>query len=150
MAGRSGLGEPVAAQGLTGRPDGIERVGFGAVAAGSPLGPVQLHHLLGVGVQEAGQTSTVAASAFDCPDPLTWLVGCHLEQLLVPGRGGRHRHLGDDRASGRSHDRGSVGVFVGVDPDDELDEACQHVHRVDSLPGDDVDGSVRTGRTARL
>jgi hypothetical protein len=35
----------------------ILTVGLGAVAAGGPLGPVQLHHLLGVGVQEPGQAS---------------------------------------------------------------------------------------------
>jgi hypothetical protein len=39
-----------------------------------------------------------------------------------------------------------VGVFVGVDPDDELDGVCQHVHRVDSLAGDDVDG-IGPGRS---
>jgi hypothetical protein len=50
VAGRSGLGELVAAQGLTGGPGGIQRVGLGAVAAGGSLGPVQLHHLLGMGM----------------------------------------------------------------------------------------------------
>jgi hypothetical protein len=54
VAGRSGLGELVAAQGLTGRPDRIQRIGLGAVAAGGSLGPVQLHHLLAMSLEEAG------------------------------------------------------------------------------------------------
>jgi hypothetical protein len=49
LASRSRLGESVAAQGLASRPDGIQRVGLGAVAASGPLGPVQLHHLFVVG-----------------------------------------------------------------------------------------------------
>jgi hypothetical protein len=65
VAGRSGLGELVAAQGLTGGPGGVQRVGLGAVAAGGSLGPVQLHHSFGMGMQEPGQASTVAAGAFD-------------------------------------------------------------------------------------
>jgi len=68
------------------------------------------------------------------------LVGL-LQQLLVAGWGGRHGHLGDHRAGGRGYDRGGVGVLVGVDADDDLDGVCQHVHRVGSLPGDDVVGA---------
>jgi hypothetical protein len=69
-----------------------------------------------MGVQEASEAGPVAAGALDRPDPLAWLVVCQLEQLLVARRGGRHRRLGDDRAGGRGHDRGGVGVLVGVDP----------------------------------
>jgi hypothetical protein len=63
MSGRSGLGELVAAQGLTGGPGGVQRVGLGAVAAGGSLGPVQLHHLLGLGLQEPGQASNLPHSS---------------------------------------------------------------------------------------
>jgi hypothetical protein len=70
------------------------------------------------------------------------LVG-QAQQLPVAGLGRRHGRLGDHGAGGGRDDRGGVGVLVGVDADDDLDELCQHVHRVDSLPGDDVDGSVR-------
>jgi hypothetical protein len=52
LASRSGLGELVTTQRFAGGPGGIQRVGLGAVAAGGPLGPVQLHDLLGVGGQE--------------------------------------------------------------------------------------------------
>jgi hypothetical protein len=40
-------GELVAAQRLAGRPDRIQGVGLGAVAAGGPLGPVQRDHSFG-------------------------------------------------------------------------------------------------------
>jgi hypothetical protein len=46
-----------------------------------------------------------------------------LQQLLVAGRGGGNGHLLERRAGGGGHDRGGVGVFVGVDPDDELGAA---------------------------
>jgi hypothetical protein len=72
------------------------------------------------------------------------------QQLLVAGRSGRDADLGEDRTGGRSHDRRRVGVGVGVDPDDELDEVCQHRHALTPCPDVDVDGSVRTGRTAGL
>jgi hypothetical protein len=113
------------------------------VAAGGPLGPVQLHHLLGLALKEPGQASAVAAGAFDRPDPFARLAGRHLQQLLVAGWGGRHGHLGEDRAGGGGHDRGGVGVLVGVDPDDELDDLCQHRHGLTPWPDVDVDGMVR-------
>jgi hypothetical protein len=100
------------------------------VAAGGSLGPVQLHYLLGVGLQEPGQASTVAAGAFDRPHALARLLVGQCQQLAVAGRGGRHRCLGDHRTGGGGHDRSGVGVLVGVDPDDELDDLCQHGHRV--------------------
>jgi hypothetical protein len=44
--GRPGLGQLVTAQSLAGGPGRIQRVGLGPVAAGGPLGPIQLDHLL--------------------------------------------------------------------------------------------------------
>jgi hypothetical protein len=61
------------------------------------------------------------------PTPADRPAGRRAAAAAVAGRGGRHGRLLDDRAGG-----------------------CQHGHRVDSLPGDDVDGSVRTGDTAGL
>jgi hypothetical protein len=58
IAGGPWLGELVTAQRLAGRPDRIQGVGLGAVAAGSPPGPVQLYHLFGVGLQELGQLAS--------------------------------------------------------------------------------------------
>jgi hypothetical protein len=105
------------------------------MAAGGPLGPVQLHHPLGVGMEEPGQPGAVAAGALDRPHPLTMVLVGQLQQLAVAGRGGRHGCLGDHGTGGRGYDCGGVGVLVGVDPDDELDGVCQHVHCVSSLPG---------------
>jgi hypothetical protein len=110
------------------------------VAAGGSLGPVQLHHLLGMSGQEPGQAGAVAAGAFNRPDALAWLLLGQCQQLAVAGRGRRHRCLGDHRSSGGGHDRSGVGVLVGVDPDDELDGLCQHGHALTPLPGDDVTG----------
>jgi hypothetical protein len=120
------------------------------VAASGPLGPVQLHHLLGVSSQEAGQASTITAGALDRPHPLTVVSVGEPEQLLVAGRGGRHGHLLNECPGGRGHDRGGVGVFVGVDPDDELDDLCQHGHALTPCPETTWTGLVRTGRTAGL
>jgi hypothetical protein len=63
LASGTRLGELVAAQGLTGRPGGVQRIGLGAVAAGSSLGPVQLHHPLGLAMEEAGQAGAIATGA---------------------------------------------------------------------------------------
>jgi hypothetical protein len=110
------------------------------VAAGGSRGPVQLHHLLGVGMQEPGQAGAIAAGAFNRPDTLARLLLGQGQQLAVAGRSGRRRCLGDHRPGGGGDDRGGGGLLVGVDADDELDEVCQHVHRVDSVPGVDVRG----------
>jgi hypothetical protein len=56
------------------------------VAAGSPLGPIQLDHLLVIGVQEPGQASAVAASALNRPHALAWLLVGQCQQLAVAGR----------------------------------------------------------------
>jgi hypothetical protein len=145
--GGTRLGELLAAQGLTSGPGGIQGIGLGAVAAGGPLGPVQLHHLLSVAMEEAGQASAVAASALDRPHPPTIVSVGEPQQLLVARWGCRHRCLGDHRPGGGGHDRGGVGLFVGVDPDDELDDLCQHGHALTPCP--DVDVTGRSGPAAR-
>ena len=117
MTSRSGLGELVTTQGFAGRPDRIQGVGPGAVAAGGPLGSVQLHHPLGLGMEEAGQAGAVATGAFDRPHPPTVVSVGELQQLPVAGRGGRHGHLLEHGAANGLNDRGGVGVLVGVDPD---------------------------------
>jgi len=103
-------------QRFAGGSGGVDRIGLGAVASGGPLGPVQFHHLLGVGLQQAVQAGAVAAGALDRPDALAWLLVGQLQQLSVAGRGGRHGRLLNDCSGGGGHDRGGVGVLVGVDP----------------------------------
>jgi hypothetical protein len=85
-------------------------------------------------MQEAGQAGAVAAGALDRPHPPAWLPTSQLQQLLVASWGGRDRHL-LERRTGRGDDHGSgVGVLVGVDPDDELDDLCQHGHALTPCP----------------
>jgi hypothetical protein len=120
------------------------------VAAGGPLGPVQLHHLLGVGVQEAGQAGTVAAGAFDRPHPLALMAASRLQQLLVAGRGRRNVTC-SRTAPVAAFTTAAVWVSLWVStPTGELDEVCQHGHALTPCPDVDVTGLVRTGRTARL
>jgi len=145
VAGRSGLGELVAAQGLASCSGGIQRVRFGAAAAGGPLGPVQLHHLLSLGLKEPGQAGAIAASALDRPHPPTSLSIGQPQQLLVAGWSRRHGGLIDHGAGGGPDDRRCVGVLVSVDPDDELDEVRQHGHALTPCP--DVDVTVGPGRS---
>jgi hypothetical protein len=77
------VGQLIATRHLAGGPGRVQRIRLGAVAAGGPLGPVQLHHLLGVNGQEPGQPSAVAASALDRPHPLPMMLVGELQQLLV-------------------------------------------------------------------
>ena len=49
------------------------------MAAGSPLGPVQLHNVFLVGLQEPGQAGAVAAGALDRPHPLAVVLVGELE-----------------------------------------------------------------------
>jgi hypothetical protein len=49
-----------------------------------------------------------------------------LDQRLVARWVGRHGLLGEDGTGGCRDDRGGVGVFVGVDADDDLDLLCEH------------------------
>ena len=103
-----------------------------------------------MGVQEASEASAITAGAFDRPHPLTVVSVGQSQQLLVAGRDGRHGRLGDDPAADCLNDRGGVGVLVGVDPDDDIHEVCQHGHALTPCPDVDVTGLVRTrtqGRT---
>jgi hypothetical protein len=69
------------------------------------------------------------------------------QQLLVAGRGGRHGRLLNDCSGGGGHDRGGMAVLVGVDPDDDIDEVCQHGHALTPCPN--VDVTDRSGPEAR-
>jgi hypothetical protein len=56
------------------------------------------------------------------------------QELPVAGWSGGHGYLGDHRAGGGEDHGGGMGVLVGVDPDDELDEVCQHGHALTPCP----------------
>jgi hypothetical protein len=148
--GRSGLGELVAAQGLTGGPGGIEGVGLGAVAAGGPLGPVQLHHTLLVGGQEPGQAGAVAAGALDRPHPPPIVLVGQLQEPLVAVQAGGHGQGGHALAGTRDHNRRGVGVLVSVDADDDLDESASMCIALAPCPDADVVGAGPGRSTAGL
>src|SRR5688500_16165957 len=61
----------------------ILTVGLGPVASGGSLGPVQLHHPLGLSVEEPGQAGAVAAGAFDRPHPPAALMISPRQELPV-------------------------------------------------------------------
>jgi hypothetical protein len=58
----------------------------------------------------------------------------HLEERLVAVEVRRDRHVLKCPAGRRSDDRGSVGVLMRVDPDDEIDLVCKHCHAFIPLP----------------
>jgi hypothetical protein len=119
-------------EGVAGGAHGVQRIRPGTVAAGGPLGPVELDDVLAVTGQGAGEAGAVAAGALDRPGTLVGLgvLGGKGEQCLGAGGGGRHRGGGELGAGGGLDDGGGVGVAVGVDPDDDLHDVCQHWHRV--------------------
>jgi hypothetical protein len=56
------------------------------------------------------------------------------EELLMASDGRWNRELGEDSAGPRADDRRGVRVFVGIDPDDEVDLVCKHCHAFIPLP----------------
>jgi hypothetical protein len=128
LSTRAGRAEPGTRQRLTGGADRVERVGGGAVASCGPLRPVQLHHqFLTVG-QVPGQTSTVTAGALDRPRPQREVLVGELGQPLVAVCGGLDSDLTEHRASACLDRSRRVGVHVGVDPDDDIDDIPQTGH----------------------
>lgn len=135
------------AQGLTGGACRVQRVGLRPVAPRRPHRTVQLDDLLPGGAQVPGEASAVTTGTLQRPRPRT-VPGPDLEELLVATGVGVHRQLGKHTAGGRVHDRGGVGVLVGVDPDDDIDHVGKTGHRVHLLgPGNVGSGPVGDGRT---
>ena len=94
-----------------------------------PLGPVQRHHLLGVGMQQPGQSGAVAAGAVDRPHPLTMLLVRQFQQLLVADRGGRYVAWVTTAPVAAATTAAVSGVLVGVDPDDESTSSARMAMR---------------------
>jgi len=84
--------------------------------AGLPVGPVDLHDLVVVGGEPAGQPGGVAAGALD-PKPLHLAKALRPALQLVVAAQGRGR-LGGTQDAAELVDRGGdVDVLVAVDPD---------------------------------
>ena len=109
---------------------GVDRVGLALPAAGLAVGLLALDDGQAGGSDRTGQSDTEAARALDrhdhprpgrmVEDPGQQLgkAGVVIADLSCP-----------DRSAGRERDLHLVGVAVGVDTDDGVDEFCQHGHR---------------------
>jgi hypothetical protein len=99
--------------------------------------------------QVPGQTGAVTAGALDRPRPQRQVLVGELGQPLVALSGGLDGDLTEHRASVRIDRSRRVGVHVGVDPDDDIDEISQTGHAFSPcLDGDVV--PVRGGDSAGL
>ncbi len=109
---------------------GVDRVGFAFAAACLAVGLFALEHEQAGGGDSAGESDAVAASALDRNDDAG--SGSVLEdpgQQLGVTAGVVADRAGRDRGPGGERDFYVVGVAVGVDTDDDVDEICQHGHR---------------------
>jgi hypothetical protein len=121
--GQSGPGQSVA-----GGAFGIDGIGLRPRTASGADRAVELDDQLTQLLQVAGQPGAVAAGALDRPPTQASMLLGQCDQrgvaVLVGGHGDRGQHrAGVDRDQHRG-----VGIGVGVDPDDELDQFCQHGH----------------------
>jgi hypothetical protein len=115
-------------QGLACCPDRVQGVALGSGPAGWSLGPADLHHPLVMRVQEPGKPSAVAAGTLHRPTATSrHLPPGEGQQLLVAGRVGAHRGLGE-HATNRVGDGGGEAVAVGVDTDHPINGAGQPSH----------------------
>jgi hypothetical protein len=115
-----------AGQGVPGSADGVDRVGLRAGLARGSGGAVELDDELILLGKVSGQPGAVASRALHRPGPQRPVGLGEPQQCLIASGVGRHGRLGQHRAGGRGDDRGGVGVFVGVDADDDLDLLCEH------------------------
>ena len=120
-----------------GRGDGVDGVGL-AVAAGGPVGAVDLDHGQPAATQVAAQRGAVGAGAFHPGAGQDAEAASPGQQLPVSGGGSGERRVGELRAQG-GDDRGDVNVGVGVDPQDNLL----------AVPGIVVASDRRRGRPGR-
>ena len=95
---------------------GIHRVGLTPPTTGLAIWPIDLHHDLVVGGQEASQTSTVAAGAFH-PEhlDLTQTLGPVQQLPIAPGLGGNPG--GGQVAAQLVQGAGDMHLAMGVDAD---------------------------------
>ena len=109
-----------------GGTDRVERVGLAARAALPPQ-PADLEHPLTAAGQEASQTGTERAGAFDRERTPT--AARARRRASTPARSrrcSRRRRLEHDHAADDLHDRERVRVAVRVDTDDVVQLICKH------------------------
>jgi hypothetical protein len=72
------------------------------------------------------------------------------DERVVTGRVGADGPVSQDSAGGRGDDGDGMGVFVGVDADDDLDSLCEHGQLRSPLTGTDVGLRSGSGDSAGL
>ena len=141
-------GQPVGVQAQRGQHGQVrvDRVGLALPAAGLAVGLFALEHDQAGRGGGAGQPDAVAAGALDRHrQPRSGgVVDDPGQQLGVAGAVVADRGQGDRGAVGE-RDLDLVGVAVGVDTDDGVDEFCQHGHRPGSFLGSGSNGRHRPG-----
>ena len=113
--------QPRSGHRLTRSSDRIKRIRLRPVAAGSPLGSVELDDDLLALRQVTRQAGAVPTGPLDRPGPQHGVLVGELHQLGIAIRGGFDGDLAEYPAGGSiNHGRG-VGMDVGVDADDDID-----------------------------
>ncbi len=134
----AGLAEVLAGESFASGAHGIERIGLGALPTRGPLRPIELdHHFTSFG-QVPCETGAVAAGALDGPHSQCRVLVGQGDQLGVASLVRRLGAVVEFGAGRCSHDRGGVGVLVGVDADDDIDELLTTWSLRFSLSGRDV------------
>jgi len=117
------LSDMVPGKGFAGGPVGVEHVGLGSVTTCRPSGAVDLHYPFALLQQIGGQHRPEAAGALD-GSATTFRIGGPSsdpgEHLAVAERVGGQRGI-SHLSAGAIQEPESVGVLVGVDPNDEVD-----------------------------
>ena len=153
VAVRAGGGQPVGVQAQRGQHGQVrvDRVGLALPAAGLAVGLFALEHDQAGRGGGAGQADAVAAGALDRDrQPRTGgVVDDPGQQLGVAAAVVADRGDGDRGAVGEG-DLDLVGVAVGVDTDDGVDEFCQHGHRPGSFLGSGSTVGTGLGRGHRV
>jgi len=131
LAAAPRLAEADPGERLPGRSHGVDVVALHPATTCGPLRTVDFNDPLAPGQQRRGQASAVAAGALDGPQrrvlPLP-----EGHQLVVPDRISGNRQVFQNRA-GRADRRRGVGVFVGVDTDDDTKISMESQHAIHSL-----------------
>jgi hypothetical protein len=112
----AGLGQSSgpAAEGRSGRLDGVGGIGLAGGSSGLTVGPVDLDDLDAGGIQVPGQPGAIGARALHA-DPGHLTEGTHPgQQLSIAGSAGRKR-LDAQQAADIVQGRGDMDVQVGVD-----------------------------------
>ncbi|WZU35797.1 hypothetical protein Rruber_05310 (plasmid) [Rhodococcus ruber] len=98
------------------------------MAALGALGSVEFDDEFLTAFEQSGQAGTVPAGALDRPHSQCAVLVGEVHQILVAIDSGRHGDLAENSAGAGGDRRSGVGVDVGVDSDDDVDDVSQNGH----------------------